>query len=603
MKDMAVPPLPSLRQNRIGFDPIPQEESSTAEGPKMLRIERIFPDRGMGWIDLSILGERPALAQSLLIGVQYAVDACGSPSTMRTYHSALSFFSRVMKKREASGAAPIKQLSDITVTALKELSEIFYSSASVSTAYQRLSRLKYFLLNIEYINPGTYSEDVLQELCLITAMDGSGHAEHKQSYTDQEFYQIEKACRDDIRKTITRLTTKVEELRRHGKDPREYGWAELGNQVWFLENMSGGQYVSAQELRTQSKRQCCETTESYRAIYPMLEDLIPFYLLLCIKTGLNPESVMRLKRNCLDDKNTVPHETLLHYVKLRSSGPMVLPVRTDGTFSPGGLIRTYLNLSHTCHELSNDDSLWLVAKNKRANFISSPAPVTFARAVCQFAKRHDLKHDDGTPLQLRADRIRTTRKTLNYRHSNGDLLLAGHDHRRDSTTVEYINNHMTEGVHNQAVMNGQKQFHAFFSGAVIPEGQNAIEAAKIINTNLATAEAILSGQQEMLIADCKDMFNAPGGAPGKLCGKVWACFGCPNSVWTSRILPKVIWYMDFFLEQRRLIAEPEWEKKFGYPYALITNHILPAFSAETIALARITAKELRPYVPPEIRTF
>ncbi|MNV75182.1 hypothetical protein D3C71_1684560 [compost metagenome] len=107
----------------------------------------------------------------------------------------------------------------------------------------------------------------------------------------------------------------------------------------------------------------------------------------------------------------------------------------------------------------------------------------------------------------------------------------------------------------------------------------------------------------MLIADCKDMFNAPGGVPGKLCGKVWACFGCQNSVWTSRILPKVIWYMDFFLEQRRLIAEPEWEKKFAYPYALITNHILPAFSAETIALARTTAKELRPYVPPEIRTF
>ena len=68
------------------------------------------------------------------------------------------------------------------------------------------------------------------------------------------------------------------------------------------------------------------------------------------------------------------------------------------------------------------------------------------------------------------------------------------------------------------------------------------------------------------------------GRPGELCGKVSACFGCQNSIWTSRILPKVLWYMDFFLEQRRMLSEHEWEKKFGYPYTLITSHILPAFT-------------------------
>ncbi|MBD9600273.1 hypothetical protein IB252_10710 [Pseudomonas sp. PDM10] len=603
MKENADPPLPSLRQNRISFDAMAQEEPLITQGPRPLRIERTFPNRGMGWVDLSVLGERPALAQSLLIGVQHAVDACGSPSSMHSYHHLLCTFERVMQKREASGAAPINKLDDITVPVLSELSEGFMSLAGASTGYQRLARIKRLLLNIENINPGTISEDVLQQLCLGSGNNRPIRIAHKQPYTDHEFYQIEKACRDDIRKTIARLSTEAEELRHHGKDPREYGWAKLENQVWFLENVNGGQFVSSKELRKQTNYQWRKTSEAIRAIYPILEDMIPFYLLLCIKTALNPESAMRLKRNCLDEKHTTPHETLLHYVKLRSSGPMVLPVRTEGTFSPGGLIRTYLKLSDRCHELSNDESLWLVIKHKRSNSISAPTSNSFARAVCQFAERHKLNHDDGAPLQLRADRLRTTRKTLSYRHSNGDYGLAGHDHRRDSTTVDYINNSMTEDIHNQAIMNGQHQFHAFFSGAVVPDGSSTIEVAKIINTDIATAEAILNGQQEMLIADCKDMFNAPGGEPGKLCVKVWACFGCQNSIWTSRILPKVLWYMDFFLEQRRMIAAQEWEKKFGYPYRLITNYILPAFSAETIALARTEAKELSPYVPPEMRTF
>jgi hypothetical protein len=60
--------------------------------------------------------------------------------------------------------------------------------------------------------------------------------------------------------------------------------------------------------------------------------------------------------------------------------------------------------------------------------------------------------------------------------------------------------------------------------------------------------------------------------------------------------------LDFFLEQRRVIPESEWEKKFGYPYALITSHILPAFSQGAVAQAKLEAASLRMYVPPEMRT-
>lgn len=604
MKKNSNTPLPSLRQNRISFATDSLDEAKEKQGIRTLRIERIFPDRGTGWIDLAVLAERASLAQSLMIGVQQVVDTCGSPSSMRSYQDTLIALVRVMKIREDSGGSPIKKLSDITVPVLQELSDGLLSlTNNTTTGYQRSSQVKRILLEIENVNPGTYNKTLLKNLCLGSGEHIPNKAEHKQPYTDYELHQIEKACRNDIKKTIRRLTTEAAELRRNGQDPRESGWTGMANAVWYLENVGGGKYISSREIRKLSRRHWWITTNAFKTIYPDLEDMIPFYLFICIKTGLNPESVMRLKRNCLDDKTLKAHETLLHYVKLRSSGPMVMPVRTDGTFSPGGLIRTYLMLSRKCSELAGNNSLWLVAKPKLKNFVSAPAPVTFARGVCDFAKRHNLKDDNGAPLQLRADRLRTTRKTLNYRHSNGDLQLAGHDHRRDSTTVEYINNRLTEDVHNQAIMNGQHQFHSYFSGFVIPDGVSVADASKIIGTDAATTEAIINGKQEMLIADCKDMFNAPGGRPGELCGKVWACFGCQNSIWTSRILPKVLWYMDFFLEQRRMLSEYEWEKKFGYPYTLITSHILPAFTEEAIELAKIAAKELHTYVPPEMRTY
>lgn len=601
---MNAPPsgLSSLRHNRIAFTEAPPEDRVPMQGIGALRIERTFPDRGTGWIDLSVLGDRPSLARTLAVGVQQVVDSCGSPDSLRTYRSSLAAFAKVLNEREAAGGAPIKKLADITVPALVELSDALLAKGS-STGYAQLSHIKRFFREIENVNPGTYPQDVLQHLSFV-AMGSTPKVEHKPPYSDREAHLIERACRADIRRTIARLTTELDSLRKNGKDPRRIGWTGLASAVWCFENMLEGKYISASRMKRLSSGRWCTTADVFRAVYPTVEDAVPFYLRLCLKTGLNAESAMRLKRDCLEPETTQPNETRLRYVKGRSEGPMTMPVRTDGTFSPGGLIRMYLHLTRGCAELTGDNSLWLVAKTAQASvddFIAAPSPATFTRAVRAFAERHGLTADNGEPLELRADRLRTTRKTLDYRRANGDLIFAGHDHRRDNTTVDYINNRVTEEVHNQAIVAGQQQFHAYFSGAVVPGGATAEDAAKAIGCDASAAETILNGQQEMLIANCKNMFDAPGGTSGQLCGKVWACFGCPNSVWTSRVLPKVLWYLDFFLEQRRVIPESEWEKKFGYPYALITSHILPAFSQGAVAQAKLEAASLRMYVPPEMK--
>jgi hypothetical protein len=59
--------------------------------------------------------------------------------------------------------------------------------------------------------------------------------------------------------------------------------------------------------------------------------------------------------------------------------------------------------------------------------------------------------------------------------------------------------------------------------------------------------------------------------------------------------------MDFLIEQRQLLTAEDWGAKFGLPFGVITQHILPAFSPEVVAEARLTAATENFTVPISMR--
>ena len=96
--------------------------------------------------------------------------------------------------------------------------------------------------------------------------------------------------------------------------------------------------------------------------------------------------------------------------------------------------------------------------------------------------------------------------------------------------------------------------------------------------------------------------TAPFSKPGTPCAHpFWGCLECRNAVITERKLPALLGFLDFILAQRSLLGAQDWAAKFGHVHERITRQVLPAFSDEVIASARVILKSNPPmtYLPPE----
>jgi len=174
------------------------------------------------------------------------------------------------------------------------------------------------------------------------------------------------------------------------------------------------------------------------------------------------------------------------------------------------------------------------------------------------------------------------------------------------TTVGYVNNPQTQHIHEQTIADAQQDFYLKVLGNILtqsPDDPAQVEqAATAIEATVKQAEAVLRGQQDVFIAACKDFYNRPGGPANTPCDRPWACFTCHNAVWTSSTLPRLICFLEFIIGQRNLLSGDDWAAKFGYPYRVITERILPAFSPATVEAARLAAPHQSFYAPVHLKT-
>jgi hypothetical protein len=183
----------------------------------------------------------------------------------------------------------------------------------------------------------------------------------------------------------------------------------------------------------------------------------------------------------------------------------------------------------------------------------------------------------------------------------GDLKVAGVDHRNDDTTIQYIENRVTKYTHEKTIGAAIEDFHGHFSGKVVADNTTMEEALDIISAGDERGRSIMSGDQDVFIASCSDFYNRPGSVPGLPCDKPWLCFQCKNSIWTTRTLPRLLLFLDFLSDQKDLIPDGEWQRKFGGVNRVINEDIIPKFSERALAHARSEASLQELYLPVEFR--
>lgn len=452
-----------------------------------------------------------------------------------------------------------------------------------------------------------------------------------QPYTAGEALDIEDVCRNHIRALLTRLE-KGNELLLQGKDPRgkpakdpvtgrivkqpfaQRAWNQLPNLLWYVVNVMDGKFVKYAGRGEVGHSSFNNATSScwgkfyskedvFAHLYPLTEDLIPFIILLAKYTGRNESSILKLRRDCLQEVNG---RYVLWYRKERGGSRLYRKIiSNDGPFSPAELIRTLHQITEplVCHAApdSQDDLLLgLTVHGHGLNPVKSLDPSYIKFQMNRdggWCDQNELLDAHGRAIRISLRRLRVYYLTKRYK-SHGQLGKISRDaaHTLSQTTVGYVNNDSTKHIHERAIEAGIKAARSLARPIVLSNDSTAV-AVEALSVSEQVAEKVLRGEQDVFFASCKDFYNRPGGSPNSPCDKPWGCLLCANAIITRHVLPRVLAFMHFMDRQRFELSQEDWVMKFGSPWQVLTKDVLPKFSAETLAEAQRHVRDESFYIP------
>ena len=453
-----------------------------------------------------------------------------------------------------------------------------------------------------------------------------------QPYTAGEALDIEDACRNHIIKLCSRLE-EGKALLAEGENPirdrfvvdeksgkrhmhPDFGqtWRELQNLIWYAVNVMDGKYLTADELNAQGHSTFRNATcgawgvkwrkgDIYSHLYPLTEDLIPFIILLAKKTGRNESSILGLHRDCLQEING---RHILWYQKERGGKRLYKkPIPNDGPFSPVGLIRTLQRITEPLVRFAppDDQGKLFLGLTVHAHMQEPTKAIDASYIKSQMNRdggwcaQHELVDEHGQPIRISLRRWRVYYITRRYQ-SHGQLGKVSSDaaHTLSQTTVGYIHNDATKHIHERAIEDGINEARSLSRPDIIPDNSTS-DAAATLGVSELQAERILRGAQDVFFASCKDFYNRPGGQADTPCDKPWGCLMCPNAIITRHVLPRVLAFRNFIIQQRVELPLEDWDAKFASVWHVLTNDIVPKFSSDAIAEAERQVCNETLYIP------
>ena len=323
-------------------------------------------------------------------------------------------------------------------------------------------------------------------------------------------------------------------------------------------------------------------------------DLLPYILLLAVRTALNWSTITTLTTDCVrpapaiaKPDNESPEHWLIDWEKLRA-------------FSKGSTIPT-----HARHDLMPVSVILRVMQitasfrnGRKKLFISDRGEILrgVQAEVTAFVAKHGLTELDARgqtkPFSLQIARIRPTIAMREYvRTENMSYIQTLLGHRTMGMTVQYISQ-----MDNPALMTkrGVHQEAMFLDLTGNGDVAVALLEAHGLSSSASKALADVRSEHHGLLTSCKSPRNSPqpGQIPGQLCTSD-ACLSCQNLVVTNRDLHKYFCFLQYhsvLLESGRMEQEA-YDLATGEVTYVFDNCVIPKFRVETVDLARRQAAE------------
>ncbi|QIN67966.1 hypothetical protein SBC1_80130 (plasmid) [Caballeronia sp. SBC1] len=325
--------------------------------------------------------------------------------------------------------------------------------------------------------------------------------------------------------------------------------------------------------------------------------LVVYLLAIAVRTGANTTPLLEMKRNCLKPHPFMPNMMLLETFKRRGNATQLkslrfskeedrpLAVAMDGV----ALVRKVLAMTQPLADAARDDLKdfgWLYIgegfsdKSRQLTRLSGCALCLGIQALID---RHQLKADDGAPLQINPSRLRKTMEDRLWQLSGGDLIvtaaLMGH-------TPQVADNHYlacTRSMREDATFVGEALPDIYRNGEHGDDSGKEIPIASITTTR---------------VGGCKDPYygdKAP--CDGTPCDDFFACFSCRSYaiVGAPDDLHRLFSFYWFLEREKDHARSSDWLTQFHH-----TMRLIDAFTVDNFDTALVQAAKERARVDPHI---
>ncbi|WP_404502420.1 hypothetical protein [Arthrobacter sp. GAS37] len=321
-------------------------------------------------------------------------------------------------------------------------------------------------------------------------------------------------------------------------------------------------------------KNCGGAQRIYRKAFILKQDLVPFILRLAMETGWEPDVIRGLRADCLVNESNGTVGVLTRKRRRHGSEHKEVRVKDGSLSTPGGIIRAVITLTASARATLGSDMLWL--GHQQFGSLGVYKFDDTKSLFRQFVTDYGLTDPDGGPLKLNLVRIRKTYKSLRYRALNGDMNDFPNGHSADVAARNYANVETNRDLHEQTISDGILDFLTATDGQAKPSNPSPQPAT--------------SHPTDTWLSTCVNIYESPYGEIGKPCKAVpWMCFACPNSVSSPHKLPAQLAFMKLAHDQRHQLSAEVWNARYGYAWTHLAREIIPRFSAEEIAEAKLIA--------------
>lgn len=352
-----------------------------------------------------------------------------------------------------------------------------------------------------------------------------------------------------------------------------------------------------QRLLAAAEKEVSEIINNYHEgdVPEGLTTLIPFMILIAARTAINPESLYKIRRDCLKphiiDRNAfhvvwtkgrskTGIQQQLHYVDLRGKGVIELlkflihytqPLVNQAQEYDRELLFLYRYSNLTMQGVA-------VAKRPEKN----------NKVLRAFCRRNGLP-------EISMVQLRPSAATHLYIKTGGRLrkvqLLLGHAYM--STTQKYVGDTLVQSLHNNSMRAAQEELVVRVT-TVIPKGAKQALVELTGELSPEQLEQIAGGEYDTGICKCRNPFDSPqpGQQKGKCCTLFLACLTCPNALFFLEDLPRVIALRDHFLAEKKNMRRGVWEVLYEDKIKIIDSDIIGAFSDAQVAEAKLLSMNL-----------